>query len=106
MDIRYKVVTVLHPNCNTPCTFKVPENLSLTIGDYVLCKTKKSDIPQVAQCITPSFIILESQLKTFYGITTGNLKPVVGVLKPVMCMIGGDEKNDSSDGQQDEWLPF
>jgi hypothetical protein len=58
--------------------------MQLKVGDFVLCKTKKSDIPQVGQCITPSFMILECQLKEFYGILPRNLSPIVGVLNPVM----------------------
>ena len=81
---RYKVVTVKHQNCNVPYTFAVPETLALEPGNYVLCDTKTSDIPQVAKCITPSFHILGIQLKEMYGIQPKNLRPVVGILKPVM----------------------
>ena len=81
---KYKIVTVKHQNCNVPYTFEVPETLDLNVGNYVLCETKTSDIPQVGKCITPSFEILGVQLKEMYGIQPKNLRPVVGLLKPVM----------------------
>ena len=84
MDYKYKVVTLKHPNCATPYTFQVPEELELDVGNYVLCDTNKSDIPQVGKCITPSFRILGVQLKEMYGILPKNLRPVVGLLKPFM----------------------
>ena len=84
MEKTYKVVTVQHPNCNRNFTFKVPTGMDLTPGDYVLCQTNSSKIPQVARCITPSFMILECQLKEFYSINPHNLMPVVGLLIPKM----------------------
>ena len=80
----YKIVTVKHPNNNTPYTFRVPANMELTPGDYVLCSTRSHKVPQVARCITPSFMILGIQLKEFYGISPEVLMPVVGILKPKM----------------------
>lgn len=105
MEKTYKVVTVKHPNCGVPYTFEVPKNLVLNVGDYVLCKTKTSQFPQVAQCITPSFEILGYQLVKLYEIVPKNLKPVVGVLTPVMYAFT-EEKEDDKDGQQDGWEPF
>ena len=86
-----KVVIVKHPNCNAPYTFKVPKNMRLDPGDYVLCKTKKSDVPQIARCITPSFEIMETHLKELYGILPQHLKPIVGVLHPVMYAYEEDD---------------
>ena len=56
-------------------------------GAFVLCNTRTSKIPQVARCITPSFMILECQLKEFYGIHPSALMPVVGILKPKMYIV-------------------
>ena len=85
MEIKsYKVVVVKHPNCGVPYTFEVPEDVELSIGDYVLCDTKKSNIPQIAKCITPSFYILGIQLNELYNIHPKNLRPIVGWLKPIM----------------------
>ena len=96
MDYRYKVVVVKHPNCGVPYTFQVPENLELEVGNFVLCETKKSNLPQIARCITPSFRILGVQLTEFYGIIPKNLKPVVGVLKPVMFANKAGECDDEN----------
>lgn len=87
MERTYKVVTVKHQNDNKPYTFKVPTSLDLTPGAFVLCSTRTSKIPQVARCITPSFMILECQLKEFYGIHPNALMPVVGILKPKMYVV-------------------
>lgn len=84
MERTYKVVTVKHQNDNKPYTFKVPTSLDLTPGNFVLCSTRTSRIPQVARCITPSFMILECQLKEFYGIHPDALMPIIGILKPKM----------------------
>lgn len=80
----YRVVTVKHPNNKIPYTFEVPSSMELNTGDFVLCKTRTTKIPQVAQCITPSFMILGIQLKEFYGINANDLMPVLGILKPKM----------------------
>ena len=87
MERTCKVVTVKHQNDNKPYTFKVPTSLDLQVGDFVLCSTRTSRIPQVARCITPSFMILECQLKEFYGIHPNALMPVVGILKPKMYIV-------------------
>lgn len=92
--VKYKVVTVKHPNCNVPYTFEVPETLDLTVGEYVLCNTKTSNYLQVARCITPSFEILGIQLKEMYGIQPKNLRPVVGLLKPVMYAYRNREEEE------------
>ena len=84
MEMTYKIVTVKHPNCGIQYTFEVPDALDLEPGNWVLCETKRSNIPQVAQCVTPSFRILGIQLKELYGIQPKNLRPVVGKLKPIM----------------------
>ena len=94
MERTYKVVTVKHQNDNKPYTFKVPINLDLHVGDIVLCSTRTSKIPQVARCITPSFIILECQLKEFYGIHPNFLMPVVGILKPQMYVVESECDNE------------
>lgn len=91
---RYKIVTVKHQNCNVPYTFKVPEALDLLVGNYVLCETKTSDIPQVGKCITPSFEILGAQLMEMYGIQPKNLRPVVGLLKPEMYAFRNKDGED------------
>ena len=80
----FKIVTVKHQGCTVPFTFKVPENMTLDVGDYVLCKTRNHKTPQVGKCITPSFRIGDFQLGELYGITSQNLMPIVGILRPVM----------------------
>lgn len=80
---KFKIATVKHPNCDRPFTFRVPENLDLDVGDYVLCKTKKGP-SEVAKCITPSFEIMECHLLEFYNVEPKKLQPIVGILKPVM----------------------
>ena len=76
----YKIVTVKHPNCNTPYTFSVPKTLDLNVGDYVLCDTKTHNYPQVAQCITPSFVVSEDILKGPLNIAPTKLRPIVAHL--------------------------
>ena len=80
---REKIVVVKHPNCGTPYTFKVPKDVDLEVGEYVLCNTKRSKC-EIGQCITPSFEIIEPKLQSFYGRTVDQLQPVVGRLKPQM----------------------
>ena len=80
----FKVVTVKHQGCNIPYTFRVPENMTLDVGDFVMCKTKKHPVPQVGKCMTPSFRIGDFQLEELYQIKPQNLMPVVGILRPVM----------------------
>ena len=82
----YKVVTVKHPNCNTPYTFMVPASVDLCIGEYVLCDTRANRLPQVAQCITPTFMITGTQLQYLYGISPSCLRPIVAVMTPHMVM--------------------
>ena len=84
MERTFKIVTVKHPNNIGTFTFRVPPNLDLGVGDFVLCKTSKSEVPQVGKCITPSFMILECQLKEYYNILPHNLAPIVGILQPKM----------------------
>ena len=93
MEKTYKIVTLKHPNNNNPFTFRVPPNLDLKPGDFVLCNTSKSDIPQVGKCITPSFMLLECQLREFYGIAPHNLSPVVGILQPKMYAYESERDN-------------
>lgn len=81
----YKIVTVKHPNCNTPYTFSVPEKLDLSVGDYVLCDTKTHAYPQVAQCITPSFRASEDILKGPLNIAPTKLRPIVAHLGVEWC---------------------
>lgn len=81
----YKIVTVKHPNCNTPYTFSVPHHLALKAGDYVLCDTKTHNYPQVAQCITPSFRVSEDILKGLLNIAPTKLRPIVAYLNVEWC---------------------
>lgn len=81
----YKIVTVKHPNCNTPYTFSVPYHLALKAGDYVLCDTKTHNYPQVAQCITPSFRVSEDILKGLLNIAPTKLRPIVAHLNVEWC---------------------
>lgn len=81
----YKIVTVKHPNCNTPYTFSVPDHLALKAGDYVLCDTKTHNYPQVAQCITPSFRVSEDILKGLLDIAPTKLRPIVAYLRVEWC---------------------
>ena len=78
-----KIVTVKHPGCGTPYTFRVPDNLDLKAGDRVLCNTKKAHC-EMARCMTPSFEIIEPVLEELYGLKIEKLQPVVGFLKPIM----------------------
>lgn len=87
----YKIVTVKHPNCNTPYTFSVQEKLDLSVGDYVLCDTKTHNYPQVAQCITPSFRVSEDILKGLLNIAPTKLRPIVAYLSVEWCK---EEKKD------------
>ena len=84
MEIMYKVVTVKHQGCNTPYTFTVPESLELSPGNFVLCETSNHNLPQVAQCMTPSFKVSEVLLKEMYKLNPKQMKPVVGILTPTM----------------------
>lgn len=75
------VVIAKHPNCDIPYTFMAPDDRQLHVGDYILCDTKRGP-NQMAQCITPSFVIMESQLFKFYNVKAANLKRVTAELKP------------------------
>lgn len=90
----YKIVTVKHPNCNTPYTFSVPEKLDLSVGDYVLCDTKTHAYPQVAQCITPSFVVSEDILKGLLNIAPTKLRPIVAHLNVEWCR---EEKTEDAE---------
>lgn len=90
----YKIVTVKHPNCNTPYTFSVPERLELDAGDYVLCDTKTHNYPQVAQCITPSFTVSEDILKELLNISPTKLRPIVAHLSVEWCK---EEKTEDAE---------
>ena len=90
----YKIVTVKHPNCNTPYTFSVPEKLDLNVGDYVLCDTKRHNYPQVAQCITPSFRVSEDILKGLLHTAPTNLRPIVAHLNVEWCKEPEENDND------------
>lgn len=90
----YKIVTVKHPNCNTPYTFSVPERLNLDAGDYVLCDTKTHAYPQVAQCITPSFRVSEDILKGLLNIAPTKLRPIVAHLSVEWCR---EEKTEDAE---------
>lgn len=84
MEEKYvKIVTVKHPGCGVPYTFRVPCALDLVPGDRVLCNTKKAKC-EMAQCMTPSFVIMETVLESMYGLKADKLMPVVGYLHPVM----------------------
>ena len=91
----YKIVTVKHPNCNTPYTFSVPEKLDLNVGDYVLCDTKTHNYPQVAQCITPSFTVNEEILKGPLNISPAKLRPIVAHLVAVWCKKPEEKTEDA-----------
>ena len=93
MERTFKIVTVKHPNNNGTFTFRVPPNLDLSVGDFVLCKTSKSEVPQVGKCITPSFMILECQLKECYNILPHNLAPIVGILQPKMYVYESERED-------------
>lgn len=80
-----RIVIVKHPNWNPQYVFKVPEDMNLYAGDYVLCETRKSP-HEIARCITPSFTIERDTLKELYGIALRELKPVVAWLRPVMYL--------------------
>lgn len=90
----YKIVTVKHPNCNVPYTFSVPEKLDLSVGDYVLCDTKAHNYPQVAQCITPSFVVSEDILKGPLNIAPTKLRPIVAHLSVEWCR---EEKTEDAE---------
>lgn len=75
-----KVVLIKHPNCGVQYIFRAPEGIPLHVGDYVLCKTKKSN-NEIGRCITPAFWINEEQLLTFYGRKFKDLQPVVGKME-------------------------
>lgn len=90
----YKIVTVKHPNCNTPYTFSVPDHLGLNAGDYVLCDTKTHNYPQVAQCITPSFRVSEDILKGLLNIAPTKLRPIVAYLSVEWCR---EEKTEDAE---------
>lgn len=76
----YKVVTVKHPNCNTPYTFSVPERIGLDVGDYVLCDTKKHRYPQIGRCITPSFSVSKDVLEELFQISPEDLMPIMAYM--------------------------
>lgn len=89
---RYKIVIVKHPNCNTPYTFSVPENINLSAGDYVLCDTKSHKYPQVGHCMTPSYFVEEDVLIGLLHISPENLRPVVAHMDLVWHR---EESNDA-----------
>ena len=93
-EMKYKIVTVKHPNCSISYTFQVPDEMNLEPGNYVLCDTKTHKVPQVAKCMTPSFHILGVRLTELYGINPKNLRPIVGILKPVMYAV---QRNDADE---------
>ena len=86
---KVKIVVVKHPHCGIPYTFRAPEH-DLQVGWFVLCKTKVSD-REVGICITPSFEIGEKELELYYGVKSQHLKPVVGLLMPMMFPEEKDE---------------
>ena len=86
---RKNVVLVKHPNDKEKYIFKVPDGKSLDAGDRVLCNTIRGH-GQMGICITNSFPILEVQLKEWYGFSFNQLKPVVGILRPVMWVYEGE----------------
>lgn len=85
----YRVVLVKHPNVEKQFMFKVPEKKFLDPGDRVLCNTSRGNC-QMATCISPAFDILECQLKELWGVKPETLKPIVGILHPVMWVYEGD----------------
>lgn len=94
------IVLAKHPNCDIPYTFMAPDDRQLHVGDYILCDTKRGP-NQMAQCITPSFVIMETQLERFYNIKASNLKRVTAELKPHV-FVYRQEVQYGEDGQQDE----
>ena len=86
---RVTIVVVKHPNCATQYVFKVPKNVTLDCGDYILCSTKKNPC-EIGRCVTPSFEIIEPQLIELYGRSVCQLQPVVGKLKPCMFLLKFD----------------
>lgn len=78
-----KIVIIKHPNCGVQFVFQAPEGVPFNVGDYVLCRTKKSS-SEIGRCITPAFWINEEQLLNFYGRTFKDLKPVVGKMEIMM----------------------
>lgn len=98
-DNYINVVVVKHPNCAIPYTFKVPDYKRLYVGDYVLCDTKQGP-NQMAQCITPSFFILEDYLFKFYGVKASNLKRITAELTPKV-FVYKQEVQHGEEGQSD-----
>lgn len=80
---KVKIVVVKHQNCNGKFVFKVPDQIDLSVGEYILCNTIRK-LGEVGECTTPSFEINERQLREFYGVGIANLAPVIGRLKPRM----------------------
>ena len=79
-----EIVVCRHPNNDRNFVFRAPENASkkLNVGDYVLCDTCQGP-NQIAQCITPQFMITDFRLKQFYNVDPNKLRPVTAYLKPV-----------------------
>ena len=76
------IVLVKHPGDGKQYTFQVPDNIQLSVGDYVLCNTVRGS-EQVGQCISPSFVVGEWQLPRFFGVQSlKNLKCVTHRLIP------------------------
>lgn len=86
-----KVVLIKHPNCGVQYIFRAPEGIPLHVGDYVLCKTNKSN-NEIGQCITPAFWIKEEMLLNFYEWKSKDLQPVVGKMEIEMFYDNPEEE--------------
>ena len=82
-----EIVVCRHPNYKGDFIFRAPEDSGkkLCIGDWVLVDTKQGP-NQIAQCITPQFMIADFQLKQFYNVDVEKLRPVTAYMKPV-CFV-------------------
>lgn len=74
------VVICMHPNNNSKYMFKVPDNVRLHAGDYVLVQTSRSP-SEIALCVADSFEPKYPELIAKHWDTeVKKLKPVIAQL--------------------------
>ena len=80
---KVNVVLVKHPNYNGQFMFRAPDGTKLTAGQRVLCDTSRGPC-EMGTCVTDSFELFDYQLSQLWNTKIEKLKPVVGMLKPIM----------------------
>lgn len=85
------IVRHFETNTGSKFLFRLPDDVNIDAGDYVICTTNKGDC--LGQCCTGNFRADPETMKRLWG-ATKEIKPILSVLRPSVLEYPEDKANE------------